>query len=75
MEWLHSYTLTINADAHSQMNHLHNLTDENRMIAILPADRYQPWPTGAGEIADYMRAFEADQLRAEVPAVRQTQLP
>lgn len=62
---LHSFTmLTINADAHPLMNQFHKPTDEKRMVAILPPERYQDWIEGKGAINDFMVPFSADLLQA-----------
>ncbi len=43
-EVVHSYTmLTINADTHALMRHLHKPADEKRMVVILPEAAYAPW--------------------------------
>jgi putative SOS response-associated peptidase YedK len=66
--WVFSFTmLTINADAHSLMNHFHKPTDEKRMVAILPPERYQEWLSADSGIMDFMVPFEAGQLKAVVP--------
>ena len=41
---VHSYTmLTVNADEHALMKNFHKPTDEKRMVAIVPPDRYEDW--------------------------------
>jgi putative SOS response-associated peptidase YedK len=66
--WVYSFTmLTINADAHPLMNHFHKPTDEKRMVAILPVDRYQEWLGSKSDIMNFMVPFDAEQLRAVVP--------
>jgi putative SOS response-associated peptidase YedK len=66
--WVYSFTmLTINADAHPLMNHFHKPTDEKRMVAILPVDRYQEWLGSKSDIMNCMVPFDAEQLRAVVP--------
>jgi len=63
--WIYSFTmLTLNADAHPLMRQFHKAADEKRMVAILPSHRYQDWLEGAGEIAEFMLPFSADQLQA-----------
>ena len=61
--------LTINADFHPLMNQFHKPTDEKRMVAILPPDRYQDWIEGIGAIRDFMVPFSEDlfHARAEDP--------
>lgn len=62
---LNSFTmLTINADAHPLMNQFHKPTDEKRMVAILPTERYQDWIEGKGVINDFMVPFSAALLQA-----------
>ena len=40
----HSFTmLTVNADGHPVMDHLHRPGDEKRMRIIVPAEQYQDW--------------------------------
>jgi putative SOS response-associated peptidase YedK len=66
--WVRSFTmLTINADAHSLMNQFHKPTDEKRMVAILPPERYQEWLNAQSDIMGFMLPFEAEQLKAVVP--------
>lgn len=46
--WVSSYTmLTLNADGHSVMQHLHKPEDEKRMVAILKPSEYGCWLEGA----------------------------
>lgn len=68
---IHSFTmLTINATEHSLMNHFHKLTDEKRMVVILPPDRYQDWlESSVIQATEFLQPFPADQLRAE-PGLR-----
>ncbi len=69
--WAFSFTmLTINADTHPLMNQFHKPTDEKRMVAILPPDRYQDWIEGSGPIGDFMVPFSADKLRARAEEPR-----
>ncbi len=65
-EWVHSFTLlTVNADAHPLMKHLHKPEDEKRMIVILPPERYDDWlQASESESARFLQAFPADQLVA-----------
>jgi len=65
--WVHSFTmLTINADDHPLMNHFHKPTDEKRMAAILPVDRYHEWLEARSDFITFMVPFDAEQLRAVV---------
>ena len=66
--WCHSFSmLTLNADAHPLMNQFHKPTDEKRMVAILPPQRYHEWLEAKSAINAYMVPFDAKQLRAVVP--------
>jgi len=74
--WVHSFTmLTINADKHPLMNHFHKPTDEKRMVAILPPERYQDWLDAGSDIKEFMVAFDAQQLRAMVPSAASGSAP
>lgn len=49
-EWGHSYTmLKINADVHPLMNQFHKLTNEKRMVVVLPEVAYDEWPGATAE--------------------------
>lgn len=37
------------------------------MVVILPPTRYQEWLDGEGHFTDYMRPFDAEQLRSIAP--------
>ena len=65
---LHSYTmLTINADGHDLMQRFHKLTDEKRMVVIVPPERYQDWLEVRPEHSmAFMRPISADGLVASV---------
>jgi len=65
-EWMHSYTmLTINADEHPLLRLFHKPTDEKRMVAILPSQRYQDWLDAPAEHSmQFMRPFPAEALQA-----------
>lgn len=69
-EWVHSYTmLTVNADAHPLMKHLHRPEDEKRMIVILPPERFDDWlQAWPGESADFLQLLPADLLAARQAA-------
>lgn len=65
-EVLHSFTmLTINAEQHPLMRHLHKPQDEKRMIVILPPQRYDDWlHAGARDSLDFLQAWPAEELQA-----------
>jgi len=66
--WIYSYTmLTINADAHPLMNQFHKPTDEKRMVAILPEERYADWLSATTDIMNFMVPYPAEKLQAIVP--------
>ena len=68
-EVLHSFTmLTINAEAHSLMNHFHKLNDEKRMVVILPEERYADWLHATpAQSSDFFRPFPAESLVVHQP--------
>ena len=67
-ELVHSYTLlTINAQDHALMKHLHKPTDEKRMVVILPPDRYQDWLGLTSDINNFLVPYPAERLHATVP--------
>ena len=65
-ETVHSFTmLTLNADDHAVMKNFHRPTDEKRMVAILPEDRYDAWlHAKASESMDFIRPYPAELLVA-----------
>ncbi len=69
-EWVHSFTmLTVNADGHPLMKHLHKPEDEKRMVVILPPERFDDWlHAGAGESAEFLQVFPAEKLAAQTAA-------
>lgn len=68
-EVVHSYTmLTINADNHALMRHFHKLTDEKRMVVILPPERYTDWLDSRVDAMNFMQPYPADGLQAVVAA-------
>jgi putative SOS response-associated peptidase YedK len=68
-EVVHSFTmLTVNADEHPLMKNFHKPTDEKRIVAILPEDRYDDW---LRVTPDEAKAF-ACQYSADV-ALQETQ--
>lgn len=74
--WCHSFSmLTLNADAHPLMNQFHKPTDEKRMVAILPPQRYHEWFEAKSAINGYMVPFDDVQLRAVVPNSSNPSLP
>jgi putative SOS response-associated peptidase YedK len=64
---VHSFTmLTINADAHGLMRQFHKVTDEKRMVVILPESRYADWLCGkSGGVGEYLTPYPAESLVAE----------
>lgn len=61
--------LTINADAHPLMKHLHKPQDEKRMVVVLSEAYYDEWlnPSTTATAANYQRLLQpyaADQLTA-----------
>lgn len=73
--WVYSYTmLTINADAHPLMRQFHKPTDEKRMVAIVPPERYQHWLEGRVSIVDFMLPYPADLMKAIEPPPSKTGL-
>ena len=65
----HSFTmLTVNADGHPVMDHLHRPGDEKRMPIIVPAEQYQDWLEATPDSAPtFFKQFPA-QLMAGRPA-------
>ena len=68
--WVHSFTmLTVNADGHPLMKHLHKPEDEKRMIVILPPERFDDWlQAGVRESAEFLQLFPAERLAAHSAA-------
>jgi len=68
-ETVHSFTmLTINADEHPFMRMFHKPQDEKRSVVILPPERYDDWlQARAGESAEFLRLWPAEQLAGEAP--------
>jgi putative SOS response-associated peptidase YedK len=54
------------------MNRFHKPTDEKRMVAILPSERYQDWLDANSDIMVFMVPFDSEQLRAVTPAPTDT---
>jgi putative SOS response-associated peptidase YedK len=65
-ETVHSFTmLTINADAHPLMGLFHKPTDEERMVVVLPDDRYDDWLNASPEHKhSFLRPNPAPALQA-----------
>ena len=65
-EWILSFTmLTINADDHPLMRHLHKPGDEKRMLVILPEASYDDWLTApVSRSIAFMRQYPADRMDA-----------
>ena len=63
---VHSFTmLTINADGHALMGHLHKPEDEKRMVVILPAGAYADWLAAPAEqSANFLQPYPAERLQA-----------
>jgi len=61
--------LTINADGHPLMGHLHRPNEEKRMVVILPPGAYDDWlDAPAARSQDFLRPFAADRLIATTDA-------
>lgn len=76
-ELVHSYTmLTINADGHSLMQKFHKLTDEKRMVVVLPEDRYQDWLDASSDISlRFMQPYSVELcVRSELTSPTQASL-
>ena len=65
-EVVHSFTmLTINAATHPLMQNFHKLTDEKRMVVILPPEAYRDWLVAKpAESMNFMLPFAAGELQA-----------
>jgi putative SOS response-associated peptidase YedK len=65
-ETVHSLTmLKLNVDDHAVMKNFHRPSDEKRMVAILPEDRYDAWlQAKASESMDFIRPYPAELLVA-----------
>lgn len=58
--------LTINADTHSLMRHMHKPGEEKRMVVVLDPDDYEDWLHSSTETAyQWLRQFPADRFTAE----------
>ncbi|PKO26668.1 MAG: DUF159 family protein [Betaproteobacteria bacterium HGW-Betaproteobacteria-9] len=64
-EWVHSYTiLTIKADSHPLMNKLHKVTDEKRMVVILPDSAHDAWlSASADKSMAFLVPYPAEHMR------------
>ena len=70
--------LTINADAHAVMNHLHKPGDEKRMPVIIEPENYLHWLSASTETAaQFFQSFSPDLMMAkpEPPALRSAKQP
>ncbi len=67
-EAVYSFTLlTINADDHALMRHMHKPGEEKRMVVILPEAAFSDWLDAAPrESMNFMRQFPADRLQTSV---------
>ncbi len=64
--------LTVNADGHPLMSHMHGVDDEKRMIVILDQEEYLPWLTcSVIEAPRYFRQWKG-ALMGEPDAVQRT---
>ena len=58
--------LTVNADTHLLMKHMHELGEEKRMVVVLDPDDYGEWMHATPENAfQWLRQYPAEQLTAE----------
>lgn len=59
--------LTINADAHPLMKHMHRVDDEKRSLVIVPADDYDDWLACRDPEAarSFLRLFPAERMEAK----------
>jgi putative SOS response-associated peptidase YedK len=64
-EWVHSYTLlTIKAVSHQLMNKLHKVTDEKRMVVILPDADQDAWlRASADKSMAFLLPYPAELMR------------
>jgi putative SOS response-associated peptidase YedK len=73
--------LTVNADAHPLMKHMHRVDDEKRSLVIVPAADYDDWLACRDPEAarSFLRLFPADLMEAKPepkePARRKTAMP
>ena len=67
-ESVHSFTmLTINADEHALMRHMHKPGEEKRMVVVLPQAAFGDWlDASPRDSLDFLRPFPADRLLASV---------
>lgn len=72
-QWVNSFTmLTINADDHPLMRHMHRPdparapeTQDKRMVVILPEGAYQDWLDAPPQLSmDFMQPFPAERMQA-----------
>jgi putative SOS response-associated peptidase YedK len=70
-EIVHSFAmLTINATSHPLMNQFHKVTDEKRMVVILPEKAYQDWlEAPLNRVNEFLLPCPADALVAVAPPV------
>jgi putative SOS response-associated peptidase YedK len=73
--------LTVNADAHPLMKHMHRVDDEKRSLVIVPAADYDDWLACRDPEAarSFLRLFPADLMEAKPepkePARKKTATP
>lgn len=68
---VHSFTLlTINANDHPLMRHLHKPTDEKRMVVILNEDRYEDWlQASPKDSMAFLQPYPADLMTAHAESI------
>lgn len=67
--WVESYTmLTVNADGHELMQHLHKPEDEKRMVVILKPDSFESWLRGtSAEAVQWVRRYPPELMHMQIP--------
>ena len=67
--WVQSFTmLTVNADGHDLMQHLHKPDDEKRMVAILQPHEFEQWLEGSStDAVQLIKRYPADRLVMHSP--------
>ena len=63
--WVESYTmLTVNADGHEVMQHLHKPEDEKRMVVILEPDAFEVWLGGtSADAAALVKKWPSERMQ------------
>ena len=64
---VHSFTmLTVNADDHALMGHMHKPGEEKRMVVVLHENMFNAWLSASPQDSvRFMQPFPAEQLRME----------